>query len=179
MENGSIDNLELLFKTYFKRLVYFSYQIVANKENAEDIVQEVFYKFCNERRDIDAVPGKVVSYLYTSVRNASLNATRHKKVEQKYLDQIDVNVVDEDIAVDLIIRSEVIAELYEVIQSLPNACRKISILGFLEEKKNQEIAEQLGISITTVKSQKQRALQLMRSRLSPEIYIAALLLFLS
>jgi RNA polymerase sigma-70 factor (family 1) len=166
-----------LFNIYFKRLVYFSFQIVANKETAEDIVQEVFLKYYKDKED--AVVNDLLNYLYCSVKNASLNTLKHQKVEAKYQEQVAISEVDEDYIVTAITRAEVIAELHAALETLPESCKKISYLSFIEEKKNQEIAQELGISVTTVKSQKQRSLQLLRLRLNPEIFGAILLIFLS
>ncbi|GEO06260.1 DNA-directed RNA polymerase sigma-70 factor [Adhaeribacter aerolatus] len=177
---SSVDtDLESLFNTYFKRLVYFSYQIVANKETAEDTVQEVFLKYYRNKKEVDAEVNDLISYLYSSVRNASLNFLRHQKVESKYKEQLAVSEVDEDYIMASITRAEVIAELYAALETLPEGCKKISYLSFIQEKKNQEIAQELGISVTTVKSQKQRSLQLLRLRLNPEIFGAILLILLS
>jgi RNA polymerase sigma-70 factor (family 1) len=177
MKVSSFDeDLEFLFKTYYRRLVYFSFQIVANKESAEDIVQEVFLKFYNQKEEIDSPIESFKSYLYSAVKNVSLNAVRHQRVTEKYKGRINFSEVEEDVILNAIMRAEVIGELHAAIQSLPEGCQKVSRLSFLEEKKNQEIAEELGISITTVKSQKQRALQLLRLRLTPEIYSCVLFL---
>jgi len=170
-------DLENLFNTYFRRLVYFSFQIVANKETAEDIVQEVFLKYYKNKEEV--VVNDLLNYLYSSVKNASLNALRHQKVEAKYKDLVATSEVDEDYIITSITRAEVIAELHVALETLPEGCKKISYLSFIEEKKNQEIAQELGISVTTVKSQKQRSLQLLRLRLNPEIFGAILLIFLS
>jgi len=172
-------DLENLFNTYFRRLIYFSFQIVANKETAEDIVQEVFLKYYKAKQEEDTVVNDMLSYLYSSVKNASINALRHQKIEAKYKGQIVDSEVDENYILNTITRAEIIAELYEALETLPEGCKKISYLSFIKEKKNQEIAHELGISVTTVKSQKQRSLQLLRFRLNPEIFGAILLIFLS
>ena len=77
--------------------------------------------------------------------------------------------------IDAIITSEVIAEIHAAIRSLPENYRTISVKGFLEGKKNQEIADELGMSVNTVKKQKQKALQLLRLKLTPDLF--ALLLW--
>lgn len=169
--------LENLFNTYFRRLVYFSYQIVANKETAEDIVQEVFLKYYKNKEEVAV--NDLVSYLYSSVKNTSLNAIRHQKMEAKYKEQVVISELDEDYFLSSITRAEVIAEMHAALETLPEGCKKISYLSFIQEKKNQEIAQELGLSVTTVKSQKQRSLQLLRLRLNPEIFGAILCLFLS
>ncbi|QNF35656.1 RNA polymerase sigma-70 factor [Adhaeribacter swui] len=182
MTTSSVDmDLETVFNAHFRKLVYFSFQIVANKETAEDIVQEIFLKYYKnqEGENAHAAINNLLPYLYSSVKNASLNALRHHKVEAKYLEQVAVSEVDEDYIATSITRAEVIAELHLALEALPEGCKKISYLSFIEEKKNQEIAQELGISVATVKSQKQRSLQLLRLRLKPEIFGAILLIFLS
>ena len=170
-------DLENLFETYFRRLVYFSFQMVGNKEAAEDIVQEVFLKYYQHKED--TVVNEVLPYLYSSVKNASLNALRHQKIKAKYQEQAAVPEIEENYIMATITKAEVVAELYAALETLPEGCKKISYLSFIEEKKNQEIAQELGISVTTVKSQKQRSLQLLRLRLNPEIFGSLLLVFLS
>lgn len=135
-------------------------------------------KYYHNKEEIDAGVGDILSYLYSAIKNASLNALRHKEVEAKYKNQIAFSEVDEDLVIATITRAEVIAEIHGAIESLPAGCKKISYLSFIEEKKNQEIAQELGISVTTVKSQKQRSLQLLRLRLKPEIFGAILLILL-
>ncbi len=112
----------------------------------------------------------IKNFLYTTVRNASLNYLRHRKVAKQYLDYQDSCPLEEANVLDAIIRSEVVDEIYEAIQSLPESCRRISRMGYLEGMKNQEIAEELGLSINTIKTHKQRALQLLRLRLNPAAF---------
>lgn len=172
-------DLETLFHAYFKRLVYFSFQIVGHKETAEDLVQEVFLKLFQPKPDENAGMPAQPGYLYQAVKNASLNVLKHQKVEAKYQAQVAIPDVDEEYIISAITRAEVLAAVYGALETLPAGCKRISYLSFIEEKKNQEIAQELGISVTTVKSQKQRSLQLLRLRLNPEIFNFFFLIFLS
>ena len=173
---GSAPILEQLFKDLYSRLVYFCYQLIGDKENAEDLVQEAFVTYWNLKEEIAPDKIAIKSFLYTTVRNASFNFKRHNKVVKGYLEKHNVSISDEQTIMHSMIRSEVLAELYEAINTLPESCRKISHMSFLQSKKNQEIANELGISINTVKTQKQRALQLLRLRVSPDIFTVLLLL---
>jgi len=168
--------LEQLFKDLYSRLVYFCYQLIGDKENAEDLVQEAFVTYWNLKEEIAPDKIAIKSFLYTTVRNASFNFKRHNKVVKGYLEKQSISISDEQTIMHSMIRSEVLAELYEAINTLPESCRKISRMSFLQSKKNQEIANELGISINTVKTQKQRALQLLRLRVSPDIFTVLLLL---
>lgn len=168
--------LDSLFKEYYDRLVYFSVQIIRDQGQAQDITQDAFIKYWQEREAI--FPNKVAikNYLYSTVRNASLNIIRHNKVVDDYREQHGFSETEELTIMDAIISSEVMAELYSAIEALPANYRTISKMSYLEGKKNQEIADELNMSINTVKKQKQRALELLRLRLSPELLAVLLTL---
>lgn len=170
-------SFEQLFKQYFARLCYFSFQLVGDKETAEDIVQETFIKYWNQRDEVATHNVVIKNFLYTAVRRASLNVIRHDKVVQLYLQQQDPSPIDDACIVHTIIQSEVYAEIYRAIESLPKSCQRISRMSYLEGLKNSEIAEQLGLSVNTIKTQKQRALQLLRLKFKPEVFAFFLLMF--
>ncbi|QDK79047.1 RNA polymerase sigma-70 factor [Spirosoma sp. KCTC 42546] len=168
--------LDSLFKEFYDRLVYFSVQLIRDQAQAQDITQDAFIKYWQEREAI--FPNKVAikNYLYSTVRNASLNVIRHNKVVDDYQEQHRPSESEELTIMDAIISSEVMAELHSAIEALPANYRTISEMSYLEGKKNQEIADELGMSINTVKKQKQRALELLRMRLSPEVFTILLTL---
>lgn len=168
--------LEHIFSEYYARLVHFCFQIVHDKSAAEDIVQDAFVNYWDLRQTVLNNKQSIKSFLYSSVRNASFNYIRHDKVIEKYIQSLEPDPVEEINAMHYIIRSEVLGEIHKAISSLPESCQRISRMGYLEGKKNQEIAEELGISVNTVKTQKQRALQLLRLKLSPEFFAVLVLL---
>jgi len=167
---------EQLFKVYYPRLCYFSFQIVKDKVNAEDLVQEAFIKYWNQREEIASHDIAVKNFLYSTVRNASLNLIRHDKVVYHYLEQQDPSPIEEFNIIHSMIRSEVLAEIHKALETLPESCKRISRMGYLEGMKNNEIARKLGISVNTVKTQKQRGLQLLRLILKPETFTVFIML---
>lgn len=167
------------FTKYYARLCYFSYQILKDKPAAEDIVQESFIKYWNIIDEISTDELSVKSFLYNTIRNASLNFIRHEKVVENYLQRQDPSPMEEAHIINTIIRSEVLGEIYKAINTLPPHCQAISKLSFIQGMKNQEIAEELEISVNTVKTQKQRALQLLRLRINPELFAVFIAHFLA
>ncbi|MBO9728717.1 MAG: RNA polymerase sigma-70 factor [Chitinophaga sp.] len=159
-----------LFRTYYTRLCYFAFQLIGNQDQARDIAQEAFVSYLAQRDQVSDHPVAVKNFLYSSVRNACLNALRHEKVVEKFA-AAQENMPTEDSTVMLsIIKSEVAGEIHRVLETLPEACQLIIRMGYIDGLKNQEIAAQLNISINTVKTQKKRGLYLLRQRLNPEIY---------
>ncbi len=166
LSDPDLPSLESLFKEYYDRLVFFSFQIVHDRYQAQDIAQEAFIKYWAERETVSAYMGAVKSYLYASVRNASLNAVRHNKVVQGYMESQDQEEADESNIMEAMITAEILAEIHQAIESLPGVYRKICTLSYLEGMNNQKISEELGISVNTIKKQKQKVLQLLRLKLT-------------
>lgn len=165
---------EALFREYYARLCYYAFQFVADREAARDIAQEVFVAYLLQQDEISAHPVAVKNFLYTAVRNACLNTLRHEKVVEKFVQQQAARPVTEAGAIHAIIRSEVLAQIHAALESLPEECRRIIRMGYIDGLKNKQIAALLDISINTVKTQKKRGLQLLRLRLPPEIYLLLL-----
>jgi RNA polymerase sigma-70 factor (ECF subfamily) len=171
---GGEAGFEALFKEFYDRLVYFSFQFVYDKDQARDIVQDAFIKYWNQREEVLDNKAAIKNFLYSTVRNASLNYIRHSKIVEGYIQLHNTIEPEEAPIIDAIITAEVVAEIHAAIQSLPESYRQVSILSYLEGKKNQEIADELEMSINTVKKQKQRALQLLRVKMVPEMYVLLL-----
>jgi len=176
-ENDKSIAFETLFNRNYSNLVYFSFNIVKDKAEAEDIVQDAFIHYWNRKGEIAENMDAVKSFLYTTVKNASLNLLRHQKVIQKFANQLP-ELIEEKNIINTIIQSEVYSKIHHAIESLPPGCQKISRLSYLDDKKNNEIAEELGISINTVKTQKQRAMYLLRQKFTAEIFSLFVLIFL-
>ncbi|GAB3662688.1 RNA polymerase sigma-70 factor [Echinicola sediminis] len=170
------DPLKELFYAYHKKLVYFSMQIVEDQSLAEDLVQEVFihvsqWPESNFSREEDYIR----NYLYKAVRNQSLNALKsQQKMAGKEEDLRDL--VQDTTVLHHLIQSEVIGMVYKAMESLPEGCRTVAELSFLEGKSNKEVADILGVTINTVKTQKQRSLKLLKLRIDPEVYTLFLIL---
>lgn len=169
---------EDIFNGNYANMVYFSFNIIKDKREAEDIVQEAFLNYWNRKHEVSQDLTAIKSFLYTAVKNASLNVLRHQKVIKKFQDQLPQILVDDKSIVNAIIQAEVISKIHNALESLPPGCRQISRMSYLDDKNNHEIALELGISVNTVKTQKQRAMQLLRQKLTPEILSIFLLLFL-
>lgn len=164
-KNKSYSSLEHLFRVYYKRLCYYASEFVGNIHEAEDIVQDSFIKFWNRKTEFSD-ERSVKNFLYVTVKNACLNTIRHNQVVQKHEnEETKHNHTNANEVLNLLIKAEVLNELYHAIDSLPEGCQKIFKLSYFEELRNGEIADLLNVSINTVKTQKYRALHLLRQKL--------------
>lgn len=180
-ENGNEQNVQQkdVFKKLYPRLCDFAHYILKDKEAAEDSVQDAFIAFLEQGEKISSHPTAIKSFLYSSVKNACLNKARHLKVVDKYNKKYPFEVLEEPKILEGIIHAEIMAEIHEAINALPHGCAMVLKYGYLEGLQNQKIAEMLNISVNTVKSQKQRALNLIRLRLSDSAYLLLVSLFIN
>lgn len=169
------DRIETLFKDNYARLCYFAARLLQNQEEPEDLVQDVFLRYWNSGVELGSEQ-EARSYLYASVRNACYNRIRHSQVEKKFaLTASTEEPGEETWGLDHLIRSEVLGEIHRAIESLPAGCRQVLKLAYFESLKNEEIATRLQVSVNTVKTQKARAIKLLRIRLDPSAFIFFLL----
>jgi RNA polymerase sigma-70 factor (family 1) len=157
-------SVEHLFNFYYARLCYFAFKMIGEREAAEDLVQETFVKLWERQEDFTSELS-AKTFLYVTTRNACLNRIRHEEVEKKYIKAHNSEAVEEEKGLRRIIQAEVLGEIHNAIEELPQGCRQVLKLAYFEGLKNHEIAEQLGISVNTIKTQKARALQLLRLKL--------------
>ncbi|HTM98261.1 MAG TPA: RNA polymerase sigma-70 factor [Pedobacter sp.] len=163
-----------LFEKLYPRLCSFATQLLKDRELAEDVVQDTFVVYLEQREKISANDNAIKSFLYTSVKNACLNRIRHVQVVEAHQKKYASDSFMESKILENIIHAEIIAKIHEKINALPKGCALVIRYGYLEGLSNSKIAESMNISINTVKSQKKRALGLLKIHLRN----AALALFI-
>lgn len=161
-------DIKQLFDQYYIGLVEFSSRILGCDEEARDVVQDVFVKLLINDRLLEN-KDKVKSYLYSMVKNACFNELRSREINNRFVEFQKENTVEEEDLLEALIYAESVQHLYQAMETLPEACKKVASITFLQEKSNKEAAELTETSINTVKTHKRRAVQLLRERLIPTI----------
>ncbi|MCG8580905.1 MAG: sigma-70 family RNA polymerase sigma factor [Bacteroidales bacterium] len=152
------DSFRYLFKKYYQPLCAFARQFVSVRDVCEDTVQDAFASLWDVRGGFKEEKA-VKYYLYNSVRNKCLNVIRHNKVKEKHLNELALPTVDEGV-----IEEGVFAPIYKALLDLsPQECKVM--LGVMHGHTNQDIADDLGVSINTVKTLRQRAYKTLREKL--------------
>jgi RNA polymerase sigma-70 factor (ECF subfamily) len=173
---GGPDALQTLLKQYYNVLCHFADRLVANKAAAEDIVGESFIKLWNKRSDFESTQN-IKAFLYITVRNASLNYLKRLKRDSLNRKQLAYLTGEkEEFVLNEMIRAELLKEIMNEINNLPEQCGKVLKLAYLSGLRNQEIANMLNISVHTVKNQKARAIQLLKLKLRDRDLLTLLLL---
>ena len=175
-KSGDTKAFEVLFKTYYPVLCIYAKKIVNDLDEARDIVQDVFVKIYDNRATME-INTSVKSYLYRSVHNACLNHLKRKNTHNNHNEYLKYQTRWSDNH-DTMEQAELEEKIWNIIQGLPEQCRRIFTMNRFEDLKNKEIAEKLGISIRTVETQISKALKVLREHLA-DFLMTFLLLALS
>lgn len=163
-----------IYERYFSVLFIHAYKRLQDKEEAQDVVQEIFAILWNMREDI-SLKGSLPAYLYAAVRNKTLNIISRKQIESTYIESIQEFINQGVCQTDHLARENHLKTLIESeIASLPPKMQKIFLLSREEYLSHQEIALELNISKQTVKKQVNYALRILRTRLG--LFLALLTL---
>ncbi len=164
LQNQKQKGLIKLFDLYFKPLVLLADLYLKNEYSAEDIVQEQFIKFWDKKLYQQVKSHSTLkNYLFTMVKNASLNHIRKNDI---LLESSELFEIGEEIARDL--SEEGIATIKNAIAQLPDQTKKVVECVLVQGMKYQEAANELNISINTVKTQLKRGVQKLRTELKDQ-----------
>ncbi len=136
----------------------YALRIVDNTSDAEDIVEETFMKAWQAISSGTEI-GHFKSYMYRCVRNECVSFLRGKK-EMEPIDSIP------EISEEVMDTSFRDARIWKAIDELPEKCREIFLMSKRDGLSNAEIAEELNISVKTVKNQITKAFTRLRESLS-------------
>ena len=162
IKNGNEKVFNQAFECYYSCLCFYTDKIIRDFDLSRSIVQQVFVDLWIKREKLQVESLK--SYLFQSVRNASLDVLKHKKAELKYLSTLQKTESDQ--FSDLMEEAELADKINKAIQKLPDKCREVFIMCRFEELKYAEIASRLNISVKTVEMQVSIALKKLRKELS-------------
>ena len=164
---------EYIFQTLYPRLCAFAKQYVCDNCIAEDVVSDVMYELWKKKRTFENLEA-IKSFLYISVRNKSLSYIRKQNASKKQTEEIK-HISSSVFFQDHLIEEELTGILALAMEKLPEKARMVFKLSCIEGLKYKEVAEDLNITINTVKSQRSRALKLLKELLHDQIYLLFIL----
>lgn len=148
-----------LFEDLYSNLVLYANGYLFDKSSSEDVVQEVFVYLWENSENIH-LKSNLNSYLYAMVRNKCLNILKSIKITDSTKVLELQAIFDMEYSLDAI-EDEGKHQLYEqvtrILEDLPIKMQTIVKLRFLSNYKYSEIADELGLSVNTIKTQLKRA----------------------
>lgn len=155
-----------LFNKYYLYLCRIALYYVGRNDFAQDVVQNVFISFWEKSDKGLVVQKDILPYLKGAVVNQSLKFIRDNRIitcelENEIIQNMDVFT---ESSLEEQSREELIGRIKEIVDTLPSQCKSVFEKIVFEEKRYKEIAEELHISLNSVKTQYARALKKIRSK---------------
>lgn len=173
IRKGDWQAFSACFNAYAEQLLLYAAGFVGNREDARDIVQDAFLYLWANRETIRT--DSLYGYLIRSVKNSCIDFKLHEKVKERYSREVIAmqNEAEEE-SVDM---EQLYERLRVVVDALPPKCREIFVLGCVEGVGYKEIADRLGVSVNTVKTQIKVAYKKIKSELSDQDKSYMLMMF--
>ncbi len=159
---GKEHAFDRLFRVYFGPLTHYAHSFLKDEELSEDIVQDCFVRLWQRRKKLQHI-NVIKSYLYRCVYSGVMDELR----KQKRTKIILLEEGEEQAIEKKIIETEIIKEVWKVMEHLPPRMAQVVKMYYLEEKSIKEISNVMGIDLRTAYSHRERALQLIRKTIIP------------
>ena len=163
-----------VYEQFFSPLCIYAVKYVRDASEAQDIVQDVFVNVWIRRETLDPRQS-LYGYLLRSVYNQSVNyvnknrhAGNYRSYHQERIESIGYAYYDPDNnpIIEKIYSQDLRAGIDAAVAALPEKCREVFTLSYLQGFSHREISERLGIAQSTVENHIYLALKALRSKLS-------------
>lgn len=161
---------KLFFEGFYPSVCAFAQKYIKDAGLAEDFAQEAFVEFWKKKEDFTDLKA-VKGFIYTVAKNKCLNHIKQTNIRENILKD---EIFSDNYFYESILEEETYRIVHQAIKKLSPQSSKIVWLS-MEGNKNQEIADQLNISINTVKTLKKNAYKTLRAELSNQMFILILL----
>jgi len=170
----ALDGRESAFAELYNRYknAFFSVclRYASHREEAEDYLQDGFSKIFRELHQYDSSKGKFYTWATRVIINCILEGKRKKRIlvsESELIEYESRFKVDAEVLSQLDLK-----DVIKALQKLPDGYRTVFNLYFFEDLNHKEVAEKLGISESTSKTQLMKAKQIIREKLSDHLILS-------
>ena len=188
LRKGDEKAFRLLYDRHYVLLCRFANQILNNAALAEEVVDDVIFYLWEHRSEVE-IRYSIRAYLMRAVRNRCLNELQSQSHREELhlssflspesMDFLDFLFVDDKQPLGMLLEQELEDELKRSIDELPLECRRVFYKSRFEQKKYEEIADELGISVNTVKYHIKNALAFLQKRLGNYLKLLIIYIFMS
>ena len=170
-----------LYNRYWEPLINLAGKRTLSLAMAEEIVQDVFVNFYIRRKEIQ-LSHSLSAYLKTAIKFQVFKTYRAQKIQNKYIETVSHSGYSAPIQPDTILEAKQIhAEIFQITEKMPATCKEVFLLSRFEKRSNQDIADQLNISVAMVRKHITKSMNIMRSEIKEhqmDIFYLVLLLYM-
>jgi RNA polymerase sigma-70 factor (family 1) len=165
-----------IYHYYSRSLQYFAFSYVKDRGVAEEVVSDTMLKLWNNRIQIKT-QSQIKAFLYIATKNACIDSMRSRRL--LLMEDLPIeadNLMSEAPEVyNRILYTELLQQIEEAVNQLPPSQQRVFRMSFLEGKTTEEIAKETGMTVSSIFSQKSKAISVLRKLLGANILFLALL----
>ena len=176
LRDNNITAFNQLFEYYSSKLYHFAFGYLKSFEDTEELVQEVFIKIWEKRKDINP-DYDFQSYLFTIAFNQVKKHFRSKHIMNKYLEHAG-NFESNSVATPEVDYRELSEIIDRLVDRMPEKRKQVFIKSRIEGKNILEISEEMDISKKTAENHLHTALKYLKQELGRENLIGMLFFYL-
>jgi len=181
LQSGDHAAFTEIYNRYWETLADAAYQRLHSREDAEEIVQEIFVNLYIRRQEINP-KSTLEAYLKTALKFKVIDAYRAQQLHYNHIDKLIIETQEHPIASDdQLDTKELKKRILQATGRLPEKCREVFIMSRFEQLSHQEIADKAGISVSTVKKHLHRAMDSLRKEFRSnefDIMLVCMVIFL-
>lgn len=165
LKMGDYSAYELIFKKYYKALSVKAYFMLEDDMEAEDLVQNLFISVWQNNLFL-SINTSVKGYLLRSVHNRCLTVLRDRKIAERKLHKYteEQNWLGEEDQ-EIVPQNDYEGKFELIFGQLPSRRQKAFKLVYLEDKKYKEAAEEMGLSVNSIKTHLKLAVKTLQKKL--------------
>lgn len=152
---------EQVFKKYYRALSIKAFEMLEDEMDAEDLVQNLFISMWQKSHYL-SINTSLKAYLFRAVHNQCLMKLRKRKVDQQRLEVYTFNLDEEEADSETDQHQD---QINLIFNELPTQRQKAFKLVYLEDKKYKEAANEMGLSINSVKTHLKLAIKMLQKKL--------------
>lgn len=179
LKSGEEQAWRKLFDEHYMVLCHVALEYVGDIFVAESVVSDVMLKLWESRQRV-IIRQTIRSYLVSAVRNTALNLLNSQHVRKENVGSRDdivsspfvASILSDNIPIDKLIEEELEDTIKATIDEMPKECQRVFKMSRYENKSNEDIAKELGISIVTVRYHMRNAIKILREAITPYLKIA-------
>lgn len=151
-----------IYNRYWKVLLNHAQQRLNSRQTAEELLQDIFVSLYLRKSELE-LRSSLDSYLKTALKYRIFNLYRAGEVRESHQDNIQQETYQAPFTPDqLLEETELRDRIYRAAQKMPEKCRQVFLLSRFEQLSQQEIADRLDISVSTVKKHITKALRILQ-----------------
>lgn len=159
-----------IYNRYWKLLINLAYQKLKEVEASEELVQDLFISLFQRRGDLE-LQSTLNAYLKTALKYRVFNLIRSQRVELSHQESLGkATYLAPSTPEELYEHTELRNKIYQVASRMPEKCRKVFLMSRFEQLSQQEIAERLDISLSTVQKHITKPLSIMKTEFAAHQY---------